>query len=116
MCMDVINKNLEGKTNNYKGEFRIQCKNGEYKWIFGQGRVVERDNKGKALRVIGTITDIDVRKKLEKELSYTKILMQAAFDQSPVPMAVITYPDYTFKIINKAAEDFFVDKNRGLLK
>jgi len=44
----------------------------------------------------------------EKELANTRILMQAAFDQSPIPMVVISYPDFSFKIINKATEDFLL--------
>lgn len=46
------------------------------------------------------------KKDIEKELAKTRILMQAAFDQSPVPMVVVTYPNFTFKIINKAMEGF----------
>jgi PAS domain S-box-containing protein len=48
------------------------------------------------------------KKALEKELAKAKILMKAAFDQSPVPLVVITYPDFTFKIINKATENFLL--------
>lgn len=48
------------------------------------------------------------KRNLEKELEKVQILMQAAFDQSPVPMVVATYPDFTFKIINKATEKFLL--------
>jgi signal transduction histidine kinase len=48
------------------------------------------------------------KKDIEKELAKTRILMQAAFDQSPVPLTVVTYPDFTFRIINKATEDFLL--------
>jgi len=57
------------------------------------------------------------KKELQKELAKTRKLMQAAFDQSPVPMVVVTYPDFTFKIINKATEDFLkVDATNYLNK
>jgi len=49
---------------------------------------------------------LEEKKNLEKELEKAQILMQAAFDQSPVPMVVASYPDFTFKIINKATEQF----------
>jgi PAS domain S-box-containing protein len=48
------------------------------------------------------------RKKIQKELVNAQILMRAAFDQSPIPMVVASYPDFTFKIINKATEDFLL--------
>jgi PAS domain S-box-containing protein len=51
---------------------------------------------------------LEEKKKLEKELEYTRILMRAAFDQSPVPLIVVTYPDFTFKIINSATEKFLL--------
>jgi PAS domain S-box len=51
---------------------------------------------------------LDNKKDLEKELAKTRILMQAAFDQSPVPLIVVTYPDFTFKIVNKATENFLL--------
>ena len=48
------------------------------------------------------------KKSLEKELAKTRILMQTAFNQSPVPLMVVTYPDFAFRIINKATEDFLL--------
>ncbi|NJK96184.1 MAG: PAS domain-containing protein, partial [Bacteroidales bacterium] len=55
------------------------------------------------------------KQNLERELVKTRILMQAAFDQSPVPLIVVTYPDFTFKIINKATEDFLLVKAENYL-
>jgi diguanylate cyclase (GGDEF)-like protein/PAS domain S-box-containing protein len=55
-------KNLDVCT----AEFRMKRKNGEWAWILGMGKVVERDGDGKPLRVIGTHTDITERKNAEK--------------------------------------------------
>jgi PAS domain S-box-containing protein len=55
------------------------------------------------------------KKELQKELAKTRKLMQAAFDQSPVPMVVVTYPDFTFKIINPAMENFVAVDAAGYL-
>ena len=43
-------------------EHRVRCKDGSYKWILGRGMVVERTPSGKALRVVGTNSDITERK------------------------------------------------------
>ena len=51
---------------------------------------------------------LEEKNNLEKELENAQILMQAAFDQSPVPMVVASYPDFAFKIINKATEQFLL--------
>lgn len=58
------------------------------------------------LEVEGLKKQLSDKKMLEKELAKARILMQAAFDQSPVPLVVVTSPDFTFKIINKAMEEF----------
>jgi PAS domain S-box-containing protein len=58
--IDVKN-HLEGLTPEYKNEHRLLCKNGAYKWIHSRGKVIELNNLGKPLRVIGTHTDITER-------------------------------------------------------
>lgn len=70
--MKIINEHLEGKSEQYSGEFRIKCKNGEYKWLWGQGKTVERDKKGEPLRVIGTVIDITSKKEIGEELIAAK--------------------------------------------
>jgi PAS domain S-box-containing protein len=47
---------------------------------------------------------LDEKNKLVMDLELSRILMRKALDQSPVAMAVVSLPDYTLKIINKAME------------
>jgi PAS domain S-box-containing protein len=63
-----LQRHLRGESAEYRHEHRLRCKDGGYKWILDRGKVVERDEDGKPLRVIGTHTDIDRRKRLEEEL------------------------------------------------
>ena len=53
---------------NYEVEFRMKANNGEYRWIASRGKVVEWDEHGKPIRMIGTHTDVTRRKKIEEEL------------------------------------------------
>lgn len=50
-------------------EFRMQAKDGSYRWIMGRGHVALRDNNGSPLRRVGTHTDITEKKEaaLERE-------------------------------------------------
>ncbi|MBE9225145.1 PAS domain-containing protein [Phormidium sp. LEGE 05292] len=64
--LQILNDNLEGSTDCYAVEFRMQTKSGEWKWIFSQGKVVLRDELGKPLRMTGTHQDISDRKKAEE--------------------------------------------------
>ncbi|MBC3873120.1 PAS domain-containing protein [Undibacterium flavidum] len=64
--MNEVQANLDGKTESFSVENRILCKDGSYLWILDRGKVVARDAEGKALRMIGTHTDISQHKELER--------------------------------------------------
>jgi len=66
--LQKIQECIEGKTKDYSEEFRIKTKSGKWKWILGRGNVVSRDATGKALRFLGTQTDISRRKEAEEKL------------------------------------------------
>lgn len=63
-----IQRHLGGDAAIYSNEHRVLCKDGHYKWILDRGVVVERDEEGKPLRMIGTHTDIEELKKITQEL------------------------------------------------
>ena len=66
--MADVTVHLDGKTPVYTNEHRVLCKDGSWKWILDRGLVIERDASGKALRMVGTHTDITKRKQIEFEL------------------------------------------------
>lgn len=65
-----LHPHLEGRTLFYLSEHRVRCKDGSYKWVLDQGKVVARTATGKPLRVIGTHTDITARKNAERNLAH----------------------------------------------
>jgi diguanylate cyclase (GGDEF)-like protein/PAS domain S-box-containing protein len=58
----------EGRVPTYVVEFRMRCKDGDWKWISACGTIVQHDAQGKPLRMIGTHTDISGRKQSEANL------------------------------------------------
>ncbi len=70
-CYTALQKYIKGETDIYTTEHRILCKDGKYKWILARGKVVERNDNGEPIRIIGTHTDITPRKQFEKELVKT---------------------------------------------
>ncbi len=50
----------------YGVDFRLRCKDGGWRWIHGRGKVVNRDQTGRPLRMVGTNCDIHERKLLEQ--------------------------------------------------
>ena len=59
---------IQGKTPLYEVEYRMRNKAGNWQWFLSRGRAVARDEHGKALRIIGTHTDITHLKEMEAEL------------------------------------------------
>jgi len=53
-------------------EFRMRAASGEWKWLHGRGRVTERDEHGRALRMSGTVADIESAKRTEAALRRTE--------------------------------------------
>ena len=66
--LDKMYKGLTCKYINgnvYTNQFRMRCKNGEYKWIQSRGKIVERDGNNLPIRLIGSHLDITAEKELE---------------------------------------------------
>ncbi len=67
-CFAVAEKYLESKPDLYDNEFRLRTKDGRYRWIHTRARVVEWDDAGEAVRMIGNHEDITDRKMAEEAL------------------------------------------------
>ena len=52
---------LDGETESYSSKHRVLRENGSWSWVLSRGKVVSRDESGKALRMVGTHTDITER-------------------------------------------------------
>lgn len=63
-----LNKHLRGETQYYVTEHRLLCKDGEYKWFLGRGKIMEWDENQDPVRIIGTQKDISERKLAEINL------------------------------------------------
>lgn len=88
-CMEDIATHLRGDTPVYRSEHRLRCKDGSYKWILDQGMAVARDSDGKALRVIGTHTDISWRRQAEEQLRESEERFRSMF--SALSEGIITF-------------------------
>ena len=59
---------VSGVLPEYRVEFRQRTRDGEWKWILSNGRIVERTSAGEPLRMLGTHTDITAQKQTEAEI------------------------------------------------
>lgn len=85
---DILDQHISGHTPQFLSEMRLRKKNREWCWVLGRGQVVEFEDDGKPSRVVGTMTDISDRKRVEEALhslmSGTAGTLGAAFFQNLV--------------------------------
>lgn len=79
----AMQNHFDGKTESYEVEHRIRCKDGSYKWICSRGKVVSRDESGRALRMMGTTTDISAVRAMSERLQRTADLVVNLTDAVP---------------------------------
>ncbi|MFM7605881.1 MAG: PAS domain-containing protein, partial [Prosthecobacter sp.] len=75
--LEQVHTHLERKSPAYSVEFRMQCKDGTWKWILARGMVTSRDEKGNPLHVIGTHTDISAwRSAQQRESGILRMIIE----------------------------------------
>ena len=79
---------LAGQGPGYAADFRMRCKDGNYKWIRSRAMALF-DLAGKPIRMVGSHTDIDERKRAEDQLRASEERYRVLFENSPV--AIIEY-------------------------
>jgi PAS domain S-box-containing protein len=79
-CYADLKRHLSGEIPFYENEHRLLCKDGNYKWILARGKVSTWTEDGKPLRVIGTHTDINERKRMEDAIHQRQENFRAFFD------------------------------------
>ena len=67
-CLEDLNDHIAGKTEFYRNEHRMRCKDGNYRWILDRAKIIEWTEEGKPTRIIGTHSDITQRKLFEEQL------------------------------------------------
>lgn len=89
---------LRGKTAKFAVEYRLQCKDGNYKWVLTHGMVVNTGDEGLPLRMVGTHSDIDEQKLAQAALRESdenqRALLAAMVD------GVFVAQDYRFVFVN----------------
>ncbi len=71
-----------GDIDSFTMEFRIQAKDGSWKWVNSRGKAVGREANGRASRVVGTHVDITERKHMEILLRDSEAKYRLLFDNA----------------------------------
>jgi PAS domain S-box-containing protein len=97
---EVLAEHLQGHSAQYGAEFRMLTRSGEWKWIMGRGRVVARDNKGRALRMVGSCIDLTILKQAEAALLKSEEKFSRAFQINPDVMTIISLQEGRYVEVN----------------
>mgnify|MGYP000287663343 FL=1 len=81
IAMTAVNQHLAGKTSKLEFEFRLASSMQEDvdapRWLLAKGRAVARDQYGNPLRLVGTLTDITERRRVDEDL---RLVLEEAGD------------------------------------
>lgn len=99
---------LERNDRSYALEFRIRHEDGHYVDVLDRGRIL-RDAGGRALRIVGSSTDISDRRRLEREreklladVQWERSRLREIFDAAPSLFALTRGPNHVFEYVNEA--------------
>jgi len=98
-AVDFLAEHVKERRPGYALPFRLRLKNGAYCHILSRGKVVEWDNEGNPVRMVGTHTDVTDLKKSEIESQTRMSAINAASD-----MVVITDREGRIEFVNPAFE------------
>ena len=82
---------MDGRRTQYRVQHRVQRRNDGWRWIESHGKVVARDAKGRALRMIGTNGDISERKQAEEALLAARDEAERANSAKDVFLATMSH-------------------------
>nr|WP_241242318.1 EAL domain-containing protein [Thalassotalea sp. G2M2-11] len=64
----ALKDHFDEKTEHFEATYRVKDKNGQWIWVLDRGKIVERDDKNRPLRMTGTLKDISQIKKADERL------------------------------------------------
>jgi len=106
--LETIFRHLE-LAESFEIELRMKTKEGGWRWILSRGKTVEKDDQGKATRMLGTHMDITERKSVENRLAESTERFRMLFDNMASGVAI-------YEAVDKGEDFVFVDLNRAGLK
>ncbi len=96
LVMQRLRSHLQGETPVFTSEHRMDLSgSGQWAWVRARGRVVERDQDGRPLRIAGTARDITASRNAEYEHRIASEVMRSMSEA----VAVLDW-DYNFVAIN----------------
>lgn len=90
MVMEKMRQHLEGEIDVYEVQYRIQTKDGSWRWYYDIGKITKRDEDNNPYFLCGTIFDINKKKEMELTIK----------EQNEKLLELVN-TDYLTKILNR---------------
>lgn len=107
-----LQAHLDGSIEALDVEVRLREKTGSYKWFRTRGKVIQRDRRGKAMRVVGSILDIQTQKRTQEELAESRAQLEALREGTKDIIWSVDARDFRLLAFNKAFRDLM--DSRGI--
>jgi PAS domain S-box-containing protein len=105
---------IEHQSPYYACEYRMQSKDGSYKWLLARGQVLW-DEQGNPLRAVGSLTDISDRKQIEEALRQSEVKNRAMLAAIPDLLLRVrrdgTCLDFIPPLTSESGKFLFVEQN-----
>jgi two-component system sensor histidine kinase/response regulator len=112
----AVQAHLRGETPHLETVFRFRHGDGHYLWVLSRGLAV-RDASGRAVRMVGTHTDITRRVELEHSLAqFKRALDEHAIVSITDTQGNITYANQRFCEISGYSREELLGRNHRMLK
>ena len=87
----------------WSDKYRYLKSDGSYAYVNDKAIII-RDDKGKAIRMIGAMQDITNKKNLEDKLRQSEAQFKGAFEHSPIGMALVDIEGYYIEVNDRLCE------------
>ncbi|MBD2187021.1 response regulator [Pseudanabaena mucicola] len=119
----ALETHFRQEIDNYECELRMLHKSGNWIWIFCQGRVIERSESGKPLRMLGTNLNINDRKQANQALEQLNHELETRVEQRTKELqtseertraTLLALPDLVFRVDCQGTYLDFLASPQGL--
>ena len=103
-AMEAMRNLLSGKSATYDASYRILNKQGQYLWFRDKGGIVERNEEGEPIRIMGIVMNITHEKNIETEIDKTYQLLHKTLEYNPIASTIVDKSG-VITFANKQAEE-----------
>ena len=97
VLLQALSAHMRGRSDGYAVEYRVRHADGYWVWVEDRGRAMERDARGRVVRMLGTRRNITARKRREEE----QRLAATVFETSSEGIVVLDHR-YQILAVNRA--------------